>query len=80
MSGNLTIELPETTAREIERVAKAAGKTPEAFVAEAATLAVQALALSQLFFEEQGRTGDISLLRRMLRREGGENPRPGDEP
>ncbi len=79
MSGILTIELPETTAREIERVARAAGKTPEAFVAEAATLAAQSLAESQAFFDQRGRGGDLAFLRHLLRRDGGEQPRLGDE-
>ncbi len=79
MSATITIDLPDPTAREIERAAKAAGQTPEAFVAEAAAQRARALAQTEAFFAERAKGADLDAFDRILKRQGGQPPQPGDE-
>jgi uncharacterized protein (DUF1778 family) len=79
MSAEITIAVPEDVARDIARAAKAAGLTPEAFVADAAVRRARALAEAEAFFAERAKGADLKAFDRILKREGGEPPRPGDE-
>lgn len=79
MSETLTIDLPERAAREIERAARDAGQTPEQFVADAAAQRARALADARAFFAERAKGADMEAFDRILNRQGGEPPRPGDE-
>lgn len=80
MSETITIALDESEAREIERAARAAGKTPQAFVAEAAAQQARALAAAEEFFRDRARGADLDAFDRIMSRQGGEPPQAGDEP
>ncbi len=79
MSEQITISVPEQQARDIARAAKAAGLTPEAFVADAALRRARAVADAEAFFAERAKGADLDAFGRILRRDGGEPPRPDDE-
>lgn len=79
MSETLTIDLPERAVREIELAARAAGQTPEQFVAAAAAQRARALVDAKAFFTERAKGADLDAFDRVLNRQGGEPPQPGDE-
>jgi hypothetical protein len=79
MSDTMTIELPEPVKKEIESAARAAGLSPEAFVADAAAKHARAMTDAKAFFAERAKRADFDEFDRIMNREGGEPPRPGDE-
>lgn len=79
MADTITIDLSKEAAEDVERAAKAAGQTPEAFVADIVSRQARALIASQEFFAERAKGADPDALRAILMRDGGEPPKPGDE-
>jgi uncharacterized protein (DUF1778 family) len=79
MSEAITIEAPEATLREIAEAARAEGLSVAEFMIKAASLRARDLADAQTFFGERAKGADFEAFDRILNREGGEPPRPGDE-
>lgn len=81
MTETITIELPETVRREIDRVARERGWTAEEFVAWAAAERAGAIQSAAAYFAERARRAKPGAFEKVfgLDREGGEPPREGDE-
>jgi uncharacterized protein (DUF1778 family) len=74
----LTIRLPKSLKGAIENFAKEDGCSLNQFITLAAAEKLSALNTAQ-FFEERRKRADMETFRKILHREGGEPPRPGDE-
>ncbi len=79
MADTLVISLPEDVSAELKRLAQEDGVTPEQMLARMAEARVRGIRSAREFFAERARGADREALRRILNREGGEPPRPGDE-
>lgn len=77
----VTVKLPEGVAREIERLAREGGVTPEQFVASAASEKLSAIISAGQYFTKRGERPDWKAFDQVfgvdVRR--GELPRSGDE-
>jgi len=72
------LRLPVSLKAAVEKLSKQDGTSINQFVVMAVAEKVAALQTAT-FFEERRGLGDRELMRRVLNREGGEPPRPGDE-
>ncbi len=72
------LRLPVSLKKAVERLSKQDGTSINQFVAMAVAEKVSALETAE-YFERQRSQADRSAFRRILDREGGEQPRPGDE-
>jgi hypothetical protein len=63
---------------EVERIAKSEGISVNQFVATAVAEKLSAMNTAAFFAERRGRA-DFAAFRRIMKRKGGEAPRPGDE-
>ncbi len=79
MTETMTIDLPEDVRREVERLARERGVSPEEFVAGATAEKVGAIQSAAAYFAERAKRAKPGRLREFLNREGGEPPQPGDE-
>lgn len=79
MSETLKIDLPERVADAISDAAKASGVSTETFIVEAAAAKALDLLDARAFFADRAAGGNVDSLLRILRREGGQPPRSGDE-
>jgi hypothetical protein len=73
------LRLPVSIKAEAERLAAADGTSLNQFVATAVAEKVAALRTASYFAERRGRA-DWVAFDRLMRRDGGEPPGPGDEP
>ncbi len=72
------LRLPLSLKRAVERLSKQDGTSINQFVVMAVAEKVSAMTTTT-FFEERRSQGDREAFRRILNREGGEPPRPGDD-
>lgn len=72
------LRLPVSVKAEAEKLAAAEGTSLNQFVASAVAEKVAALRTASYFAERRGRA-DWAAFDRLMTREGGEPPRPGDE-
>jgi hypothetical protein len=72
------LRLPRSVKAAVEKLAKAEGISLNQFVATAVAEKLAAMNTADFFAERKAR-GDAGALRRILKRKGGEPPRPGDE-
>ena len=72
------LRLPVSIKREAEKLAASEGSSLNQFVATAVAEKVAALHTASYFSERRGRA-DWEAFDRLMRRKGGEPPRPGDE-
>lgn len=81
MSDAITVDLPEPVKREVERLARERGVSPEEFVVGATAEKVGAIQSAAAYFAERAARAKPGALKRVFGtdREGGEPPRPGDE-
>ena len=71
------LRLPASLKAAVERISKEDGTSLNQFVVCAVAEKVSALKTAS-FFEERRAKTDLKAFRRILRRKGGEPPRPGD--
>lgn len=79
MPDTLVVSLPDDVAAELERLALEQGVTSEEMLARFAEQRIRGLQSAREFFTERGKGADHEVLKRLMNREGGEPPRPGDE-
>lgn len=72
------LRLPPSLKAAVTRIAKEEGTSINQFVVTAVAEKLSALETAS-FFEERRKRADFNALRRILGRQGGEPPRPGDE-
>jgi hypothetical protein len=72
------LRLPASIKAEAERLAAQDGTSLNQFVASAVAEKVASLRTADFFAARKGR-GDAAAFRRLMRRDGGEPPRAGDE-
>lgn len=75
----VTVRLPEGVHREVERLARESGVSPEQFLASAAAEKVSAILDPAAYFAARASRADERVFDRVMKRTGGEPPRPGDE-
>ena len=73
------VRLPEGVHREVERLAGESGVSPAQFLASAAAEKVSAILDPVAYFAARAARADDAAFDRILNRQGGEPPRPGDE-
>jgi hypothetical protein len=78
MSSNYTLRLPTSLKRAVEAVAREDGTTLNQFIVSAVAEKLAALRTADYFAERAGRA-DLAAFDRLMRRRGGEAPRPADE-
>lgn len=72
------LRLPRSLKAAVMRIAKEEGTSVNQFVVTAVAEKLSALETAS-FFEERRKRADFKAFRRILNRQGGEPPRPGDE-
>jgi len=72
------LRLPRSVKAAVEKIAKEEGVSVNQFVATAVAEKLAAMNTAAFFAERRGRA-DFAAFKRILRRKGGEQPRPGDE-
>lgn len=72
------LRLPRSVKAEVERRAKADGVSINQFVATAVSEKLAAMNTA-VFFAERRNRADFAAFDRIMKRKGGEKPRPGDE-
>ena len=72
------LRLPHSIKAAVERLAKRDGTSINQFVVTAVAEKLAALETAT-FFAERRKRADIAAFRKLLHRQGGEPPRPGDE-
>lgn len=72
------LRLPRSVKAAVEKLAKAEGISVNQFVATAVAEKLAAMSTAAYFSERQGRA-DLAAFRRVMKRKGGQPPRPGDE-
>jgi hypothetical protein len=72
------LRLPVSLKQAVEKLSKDDGTSINQFVVVAVAEKVAALQTA-IYFEERAARADLDTFRRILNREGGEPPRPGDE-
>lgn len=78
-STTITVRLPEGVHREVERLARKSGVSPEQFLASAAAEKVSAILDPAAYFASRAVRADERAFDHIMKREGGESPGPGDE-
>ena len=71
------LRLPRSVKAAVEKLAKAQGISVNQFVATAVAEKLAAMSTAAYFDERQGRA-DLVAFRRIMKRKGGQPPRPGD--
>ena len=80
MNETITIEVPETIARDIERLARQRGESAADFIVRAAAEKAGAASEAARYFAERAARASPGAALRFLREEGGdEPPQRGDE-
>jgi predicted transcriptional regulator len=74
-----TLELPDTVAQEVERLAREQGISTAEFLAQAAIARVDSVEAAAAFFAERAKRAKAGTAAKFFARKGGEQPRPGDE-
>ena len=72
------LRLPRSLKQAVERLSKQEGTSINQFVATAVAEKISALETARFFQDRKNRV-DFKAFDRILRRRGGERPRPGDE-
>jgi hypothetical protein len=72
------LRLPRSVKAAVEKLAKAEGISVNQFVATAVAEKLAVMNTAAFFAERRGRA-DLAAFRRIMKRKGGEPPRPGDE-
>jgi len=72
------LRLPRSLKQAVERLSKQEGTSINQFVATAVAEKISALETAW-FFQDRKNRADFRALDRILKRRGGERPRPGDE-
>jgi hypothetical protein len=72
------LRLPRSIKEAVARIAKREGTSINQFVVTAVAEKLSALETAA-FFEERRRRADLKAFKRIMTRQGGEPPRPGDE-
>jgi len=72
------LRLPKSIKAELARTAKQDGTSINQFIAVAVAEKLSALRTAE-FFSERAKKADFDAFDRIMNREGGEPPRPGDE-
>jgi hypothetical protein len=72
------LRLPRSVKAEVERLAKADGISINQFVATAVSEKLAAMNTAA-FFAERRKRADFTTFDRLIRRKGGDAPRPGDK-
>lgn len=72
------LRLPRSVKTAVEKIAKQEGVSLNQFVATAVAEKLAAMNTAEFFTERRARA-DLPALKRILKRKGGERPRPGDE-
>lgn len=75
----VNVRLPEGVHREVERLARESGVTTAQFLASAAAEKIGALLDPAAYFAARAARADDAAFDRILNRDGGEPPGPGDE-
>jgi uncharacterized protein (DUF1778 family) len=75
----VSLKMPRSLKAAVEKLAKADGTTVNQFLVMAAAEKLTAMQTAETFFAERKGRGDKDAAIRLLRRAGGEPPRPGDE-
>jgi hypothetical protein len=75
----VSVSLPEHVLRELERMAKGRGLSAADFVGRMTADWVARQAEAEAFFSERAKAADLDAFDRILNREGGAPPCPGDE-
>lgn len=75
----VSLKLPSSLKAAVEKFAKADGTTVNQFLVMAAAEKLSAMQSAEAFFAERKGRGNKDAAIRLLKREGGEPPRPGDE-
>ncbi len=78
MTETYPLRLPRSLKRAVERLSREDGTSMNQFVATAVAEKVSALETARLFADRKARA-DFAAFDRIMRRRGGEPPRPGDE-
>ncbi len=73
------LRLPHSIKAAVEKFARQEGISMNQFVATAVAEKLAALNTAALFFAERKERADFEAFTRIMRRQGGEPPRPGDE-
>lgn len=79
MADTLVVNLPADVAAELENLAREDGLSAEQLLARMAEARVKGIRSAREFFEDRAKGADRGTLKRILNRDGGEPPRPGDE-
>jgi hypothetical protein len=77
-SSNYALRLPASLKRAVEEVAKEDGTTLNQFIVSAVAEKLAALKTADYFTKRAARA-DFAAFDRLMKRRGGEAPRPGDE-
>jgi hypothetical protein len=72
------LRLPRSVKTAVEKLAKDEGISMNQFVATAVAEKLAAMSTATYFAERKDRA-DLKAFKRLLKRKGGETPRPGDE-
>jgi len=72
------LRLPRSVKAAVEKLAKAEGISVNQFVATAVAEKLATMSTAAYFAERRGRA-DLAAFKRIMKRKGGEPPRPGDE-
>lgn len=72
------LRLPRSVKAAVEKLAKAEGISVNQFVATAVAEKLAAMNTAAFFAERRGRA-DFAAFKRIMKRKGGEPPRPGDD-
>jgi hypothetical protein len=72
------LRLPRSLKQAVERLSKQDGTSINQFVATAVAEKIAALETAR-FFEDRKKRADFKAFDRIMKRRGGERPRPGDE-
>ena len=77
-TANYALRLPRSLKTEVERLAEQDGISVNQFIATAVAEKISALRTAQFFAERQAKA-DFTAFDRIMSRQEGEPPRPGDE-
>ncbi len=72
------LRLPRSLKQAVKRLSRQEGTSINQFVATAVAEKVSALETAR-FFEDRKKRADFKAFERIMKRRGGERPRPGDE-
>ena len=77
-SSTYPLRLPRSVKAAAEKLAREEGISMNQFVATAVAEKLAAMSTASLFAEREGRADLAAVLRRLLKRKGGQPPRDGD--